>query len=346
MTGLSLKNLSLRYGRTMVVDDVSLDVAPGEVVCLLGPSGCGKTSCLNMAAGLVSNHGGTVTLKDRVLAGPGVWVPPEKRRIGLMQQSLALFPHMTVRQNVAFGIKGRDKARADALIAQVGLSGREGAYPHQLSGGQQQRVALARTLAPSPDAILLDEAFSALDATLRQDIRAAAITMLKEAQTPVLLVTHDPEEALHMADRIAVMREGRLVQAGTPAELRENPADIFVLRFFGEVNLFRAPIIDQQVNTPFGALQVNGLAADPSVRVAFLPDCLHLDKQGVEAHVTAMRPASGGWRISLTVPGLTQELVMVTPDTPAVGENDCVRVAARLERMKVFKGAGSEPQPM
>lgn len=235
-TALTLHNVRHAYDGHTVVKGVDLSVAPGEVVCLLGPSGCGKTTLLRIAAGLEVLQEGSVTLDDTYIAMPGQrHLPPEKRNVGLAFQDSALFPHLSVLQNVAFGLKHlasrQRRERATQLLEQLGMAKYVDVYPHMLSGGQQQRVALARALAPSPRLMLLDEPFSSLDARLRDRIRDDTLHVLKKVGAATLLVTHDPEEAMFMADRIALMRDGQIVQTGTPQALYCTPQDPFVVTF-------------------------------------------------------------------------------------------------------------------
>ena len=232
---LRLSALSKSFGNVAAVSDVSLNVPRGEILCLLGPSGCGKTTTLRLVAGFDPPESGTIHIDDRLVSGPGLNHAPEKRRVGMVFQEGALFPHLTVAQNVAFGLP-REKRRgpwtADALRL-VNLEGYDHRYPHQLSGGQQQRVALARALAPSPDLILMDEPFSSLDAGLRSQLRAEVRTILKQRAATVIWVTHDQTEAMQLADRVAVMNEGRLVQLGSPEQLFDYPDTKFAAEFFG-----------------------------------------------------------------------------------------------------------------
>ena len=233
-----LENVSRRYGPVRAVEGLSLEVRRGEILALLGPSGCGKTTTLRLLAGFEPPDGGRIEISGRPVAAPGVFVPPERRRTGVVFQDYALFPHLTVRQNVAYGL-GREKreARLEAVLRLARLEGLEERMPHELSGGQQQRVALARALAPEPAVVLLDEPFSNLDAALRARVRAEMRRILLAAGTTALFVTHDQEEALSLADRVAVMFEGRVVQSATPEELYERPADRRVAGFVGEANL-------------------------------------------------------------------------------------------------------------
>lgn len=257
---LTLEAVSRRYGETYALRDLSLDVAPGEVVCLLGPSGCGKSTLLRVSAGLERPTSGRVLINDREVAGPNAFVPPEKRGVGLMFQDFALFPHLTILENVAFGLKALPKHDAQAasqtILKRVGLESYAEAYPHTLSGGQQQRVALARAIVPRPSVMLMDEPFSGLDVQLREAIQEETLSLLRETRATTMIVTHHPEEALRLGDRIAVMRNGRIVQIGQAEELYQKPAELFVARLFSEVNESTFPVSGGAIETPLGRFNV------------------------------------------------------------------------------------------
>jgi iron(III) transport system ATP-binding protein len=223
------------FGRNRAVDGASLQVDDAELVALLGPSGSGKTTLLRVLAGFERPDAGRVEIGGRHVAGDGVWVEPEHRRIGMVFQDGALFPHLTVQGNVAFGATSAD--RAAECLALVGLSDRAKDFPHELSGGERQRIALARALAADPEVVLLDEPFASLDASLRDALRLQVRSILKEAGTSALLVTHDQAEALSLADTVAVMREGRIEQVGTPEEVYERPASRWLAEFLGEADV-------------------------------------------------------------------------------------------------------------
>ena len=275
---LQLTDLCRDYDGRRVVDGVSLSLMPGEVTCLLGPSGCGKSTTLRIAAGVEQQTSGTVAINGRVVSDHRIHAPPEERGIGLMFQDFALFPHMSVAQNVAFGLKGGGKRRTvEALLERVDLARFADSYPHQLSGGEQQRVALARALAPKPAIILMDEPFSGLDNRLRDEIRDETLDILKDEGTAVLLVTHEPEEAMRMADKIALMRVGQVVQEGGPYNIYNNPVDRQAAAFFSDINVISGRVLGAQVDTPFGAFLAPGHPDGTEVEIVIRPQHLKLD---------------------------------------------------------------------
>ncbi len=232
---VACRDLGKSYGGVRAVQSVSFDLRRGELLALLGPSGCGKTTVLRLIAGLERPDDGAIHLGERLVSGPGVFVPAHRRRVGLVFQDYALFPHMVVEKNIAYGLAGRDdrRQRVAEMLALVGLDGLGGRYPHALSGGQQQRVALARALAPQPDIVLLDEPFSNLDMALRRQVREDVQRILRELGVSAILVTHDQAEAMALADRIVVMNNGRVMQIGAPLEVYRRPANTFVASFIG-----------------------------------------------------------------------------------------------------------------
>ena len=231
---VAVRGLDAGYGPVPVLEGLDLTVPSGTLAAVLGQSGSGKTTLLRALAGFLRPTAGSIRFGDRVVSEPGTLVPPEKRKVGIVPQEGALFPHLDVTGNVAFGLPRGSQQRVDEVLDLVGMRDYAHARPHDLSGGQQQRVALARALAPEPDVVLLDEPFTALDANLRHRIRAEVRDVLREVGTTAVLVTHDQEEALSTADLVAVMRDGRIVQVGTPLEVYDAPADLGVARFVGE----------------------------------------------------------------------------------------------------------------
>ncbi|MBR3371020.1 MAG: ABC transporter ATP-binding protein [Rhodobacteraceae bacterium] len=264
------------YGDAPAVERVSFDLGEGEMLALLGPSGCGKTTTLRMIGGFEAPDSGTVSLRGQDITG----LPPEARGIGFVFQDYALFPHLSVVDNVKFGLRKLPRKtaqdRAHEMLALVGLSGLEGRKPHELSGGQQQRVALARTLAVAPPLVLMDEPFSNLDAAMRVETRQEVRKLLKAAGSAAILVTHDQEEAMAVADRIAVMEAGRVVQIGTPDEIYRNPVSAFVASFLGRSNILTGTASGMEVQTEFGSLPLSR-AANGAVSLSVRPEQIMLE---------------------------------------------------------------------
>ena len=281
---MRLDDLSVAFGAKRAVRELSFGVSEGELVCLLGPSGCGKTTTLRAIAGLERPERGRIAVAGRVLSDAGEIVPPPGRGIGFLFQDFALFPHLTVAQNIAYGMTRRQRAtdtgRVEALLERIRLGHLADSYPHMLSGGEQQRVALVRALAPRPRVVLLDEPFSSLDASLRGGLRDETIRILKDAGVTVLMVTHDPDEALVSADRIVLMRDGAAVQTGTPDELYSRPVDAFTAAFFGAVNRLPGTVEGESIRTELGALDNPGFGDGAPVEVLIRPDGLTLDADG------------------------------------------------------------------
>lgn len=286
---IDARRVSKRFGETPAVVDATLCVDRGEIVALLGPSGCGKTTLLRLVAGYERPDAGTVELAGRAVAGRDVWEAPERRRVGMVFQDYALFPHLTVAENVLFGVPRRERrARLPELLDLVGLVGLERRYPHELSGGQQQRVALARALAPSPELVLLDEPWSNADPSLREALRTEVIEIIRSLGVTLVLVTHDREEALSVADRIALMRAGTIVQLGRPEDLYFAPRSLWAAEFVGSANVLSGRVQDGHVVTAIGSFPANGCSGDDTARVLVRPELLGLtaDPSG-EAEVVA-----------------------------------------------------------
>jgi iron(III) transport system ATP-binding protein len=275
---IRLDGVTKRFGATTAVGDTSLCVDRGEVVALLGPSGCGKTTLLRLVAGFERPDEGRVDVAGRRVAGAGVWVPPEQRRVGMVFQDYALFPHLTVAENVGFGLPRRERPlRVAELLSIVGLGELGRRYPHELSGGQQQRVALARALAPAPELVLLDEPWSNVDPFLRESLRAEVTDIIRPLGVTVVLVTHDREEAFSLADRIALMRDGKVVQEGTSEELYFTPASRWAAEFVGAGNVLTGRVVGGLVETAIGAFPANGASASKAAEVLVRPELLELE---------------------------------------------------------------------
>jgi iron(III) transport system ATP-binding protein len=272
---VQLDKVSKSFGLTRAVEDVTLAVHPGELFAVLGPSGCGKTTLLRVIAGFERPESGTVTVGSRMVAGEGIWVPPERRRIGMVFQDYALFPHLTVERNVGFGCERGNREGPRRALELVGLQHKADRHPHELSGGERQRVALARALAPEPEVVLLDEPFSSLDATLRADLRREVELILRDAGATAILVTHDQEEALTLADRLALMRDGRIVQVGAPEDVYAKPAERWAAQFVGEVNVLPGVVRGAFVHTDIGSFDLVSAASDAAtVHIAVRPEQL------------------------------------------------------------------------
>jgi len=275
---IRLAGVMKRFGATAAVDEADLCVERGEVVALLGPSGCGKTTLLRLIAGFERPDAGTVEVAGRKVAGPGTWIPPEQRRVGMVFQDYALFPHLTVAENIGFGLPRRIReGRIAELLSVVGLDDLGRRYPHELSGGQQQRVALARALAPSPELVLLDEPWSNVDPFLRETLRAEVSEIIRPLGVTVLLVTHDREEAFSIADRIALMRDGAVVQEGTSEEIYFSPVSRWAAEFVGAANVLTGRVVGGLVETSVGAFPANGASVLEAAQVLVRPELLELE---------------------------------------------------------------------
>ncbi|GFE65834.1 ABC transporter ATP-binding protein [Litoreibacter roseus] len=352
---LDLRNIVKRFGASSVVDDISLTVAAGQITCLLGPSGCGKSTTLRIVAGVERQDAGEIYLDNRLVCGPGTHVPPEQRSIGLMFQDFALFPHLTAAQNVAFGLTGakaENRARAHDLLERVGLSAFAEKYPHELSGGEQQRVALVRAIAPKPKVMLMDEPFSGLDNRLRDGIRDETLSVLKEEGTAVLLVTHEPDEAMRMADEIALMRDGKIVQRGNPYNIYNAPVDKAAAAFFSDINVIRGQSNGALTDTPFGQFLTPGHSDGATVEIVIRPQHLRIDfdrqgrgpnptpSEGVPARGVVERARFMG-RESLVEFRMDQDGSILTATVPAVflpKPGTALWLTMRRDRCLVFPG--------
>ncbi len=333
-TILTVDGLTKRFAPDTppVVDALRFSIEEGEILALLGPSGCGKTTTLRLIAGFERADAGTVAIDGQTVTGPKRHVPPEQRGIGLVFQDYALFPHLSVLENVVFGLRNRPRAQGEARAREalklVGLSGYDNRAPHHLSGGQQQRVALARTLAPTPRLLLLDEPFSNLDALLRQATRQEIRDVLKRRGMTALLVTHDQEEALSFADRLAVMRHGRIDQIGTPEEVYYRPRTLFVAQFLGRTNLLLSEASGKQAETPLGRVTLDRAATGP-VLLALRPEHLTLETPNGDGPVgQVVGRAFKGHDITFRVEIDGSDYLVHTPNNIRFQPGDAVRVRA------------------
>jgi putative spermidine/putrescine transport system ATP-binding protein len=342
-TSVSLRNLTRVFGATKALNDMSLEIAPGELVALLGPSGCGKTTALRIVAGFEFADSGEVLIDGRDVSG----VPASKRDMGMVFQSYSLFPNMSALDNVAFGLRmrkvngGARRKRAGELLDMVGLAPQAGQFPHQLSGGQQQRVALARALAVEPRVLLLDEPLSALDAKVRLQLREQIRTLQQRLGTTTLFVTHDQEEALSMSDRVGVMRAGRLEQLAEPAELYARPATAFVAEFIGTMNRLPAELRAGATVTVLGATvpAQEGAPDSGPVDALIRPENLTVEAteggNGIVTHRTFLGAVS---RVAVRLSGDT-EVVVDIPSSVALGMAPGIAVQVGLPGTPVLIAA-------
>ena len=289
---LTIQKLSKKFGERFAVNQASWSAQSGQIICLLGHSGCGKTTMLRLIAGLETPTEGSIQLERKVLWDPYQQVQAEERNIGFVFQDYALFPHLSVLENVMFGLKKIPKHErqsiAENALKHVSMSHHIHNYPYTLSGGEQQRVALARALAPKPHVLLMDEPFSNLDHRLRDQIRQSTIEILKQTSTTTIIVTHDPEEALQIADQIILMHQGKIIQSGTPKQLYFQPKTLFAARYFSDLNEIKTQIQDQQLHTIFGNIDIpKHLTSNNEIRCYFRPHQLRVNRIKTENSLAA-----------------------------------------------------------
>jgi iron(III) transport system ATP-binding protein len=335
-TELKLNEVAVSYGDKTVIEDVSFSLKSGEIGCLLGPSGCGKTSLLRAIAGFEPLSHGEITLHQRIVSTPGSSVPTEQRRVGMVFQDFALFPHLSVGKNIAFGLKHLNVAereqRVTELLKLVGLEHLHNAHPHQLSGGQQQRIALARAMAPRPDILLMDEPFSSMDAELREQLAREVRDLLKQDGITAILVTHDQLEAFAMADVIGVVGSGRLHQWDSAYSIYHRPADRFVADFIGQGVMLPGKVLGHDcVETELGSIKgklPDASKAGSRIELLLRPDdVLHDDESDIQLEITARAFRGAEFLYTLALPSGQPILCMVqSHHDHRVGEHIGIRL--------------------
>ncbi len=339
--GLEIAGLGKSFGGRDVLREINLTINPAEVICLLGPSGCGKTTLLRIIAGIEDLTSGTISMDGVAISSPTSSMPPERRGIGMVFQDYALFPQMTVLENVAFGLRGMRRAEAEAAartaMASVGLTALAGAYPHMLSGGEQQRVALARAIVPRPRVLLMDEPFSNLDRRMRDSVRDDTVALLRETGATCIMVTHDPEEAMGIADRIVLMRRGRIVQAGAPEELYRSPVDLEAARFFCDLNEVACNVVDGHADTPLGRVDAAGIANGPA-SLCIRPQAFRLlpPGQGTPGRIRSVRFLGENYLVELDVQGVDHPMRARLRERPPPSRRRDVGLSIDFDEVLVF----------
>lgn len=342
---LVLDNIRQTYDSVAAVDDVSFSLAHGEILALAGHSGSGKSTLLRVIAGLEHPASGSITINGREVCGPGRYVQSENRGVGLVFQDYALFPHMTVLENVKFGLGKFRRPEADRIgrqaIENVGLAALAGEYPHALSGGEQQRVALARALAPAPNVVLLDEPFSNLDRRTRDLVRDETAAVLRRNRATAILVTHDPGDAMRLADRVVLLRAGRVVQAGTAKELYSRPTSLFVARFFSEFDEVEATVCNGRAESVLGAFPADDLGEGAKATVCIRPNAIRIGSAGtgISARILSRRFLGEADLLHLGVAGLSLPLHARIPAHIDADAGDTVGLEIDRDDVMVFAAA-------
>jgi iron(III) transport system ATP-binding protein len=350
MSVLELQSVNLAFDKQLVVKDVSIKLNDGEIACLLGPSGCGKTTLLRAIAGFKALDEGTIDFAGSILSSTSKTIPPEKRRVGMVFQDFALFPHLNIAENICFGIRRQSKKqksnRLSELLSLISLSGSERKYPHELSGGQQQRVALARAIAPRPHLLLLDEPFSSMDVELRSSLAKEIRSILKHEKITAVMVTHDQNEAFSMADRIGVMNKGKLLQWDTAENLYHAPNNLFVSRFVGSSNFLKGIVVTEgEVDTALGRFSYkNQFQSEPQtmsegqqvevlVRPEYIQKC---DGSGSQATLVSREFRGGYYLYSLSLES-GEKVQALLPSLANFQLGETVKITLAADKVSIFK---------
>ena len=340
---LRLQDIGKHYQDHIVLSGITFDLREHEIMCLLGPSGCGKTTTLLIIAGVLQPDAGRVWISGKEVVGPRVFVPPEKRRVGFVFQDYALFPHLTAAHNVAFGVRaprGERRARALTELDRLGMGHLADSYPHQLSGGESQRVALARAMASDPDILLLDEPFSNLDRQWREVLREETADILRQRGAACIFVTHDPEEACIIADRIVLIDEGRILQQGTPEELYDKPTSIAAARFFGRVNLLSGIVSDGKVRCGNLIVPADDFPNGEQVQIAIRPEAFMCESKqdalAIEGYVRRVRSLGANSQLTLAVDGINELLTARPASKVEAAPGSSYRLYLDTDQIHIF----------
>ena len=336
---LRVEKLNWTNSGKKVISDISLSLFPGEVLCLLGDSGCGKTSFLRLVCGLEKEDTGEIYINEEIISSTKVNVLPEKRPISMIFQDYALFPHMTVYQNIAYGVSSTQKeSKIDKIIKDLDIQNHLKKYPHELSGGEQQRVALARAIAPEPLILLMDEPFSGLDRSLREYIREETISLLRNSQAAIILVTHDPEEAMLVGDRIALMRNGKINQIGTNDEMMFQPVNDYTVSTFSNVNTYLSVIKNKKVETPFGLFEIPKNITGKQVKVLIRDQAFQIisPKEGNSYRVNQIDYTGDSSRIELMATDFDIQVKITVPGKTSVKLDDIIGLSVDERYVHIF----------
>ncbi len=340
---LRLQDIGKHYQNNIVLSGITFDLREHEILCLLGPSGCGKTTTLLIIAGVLQPDAGRVWICGKEVVGPNAFLPPEKRRVGFVFQDYALFPHLTVEHNVAFGVRAarsRRRARAMTELARLGIEHLAGSYPHMLSGGESQRVALARALASDPNILLLDEPFSNLDRQWREILREETADILRQRGAACVFVTHDPEEACLVGDRIVLIDRGRILQQGTPHELYTSPASIAAARFFGRINLLSGIVSGSKVRCGNLAVPAADFSDGERVEIAIRPEAFLKEAKdstlAIEGYVRRVRSLGAHSQLTLAVDGIDELLTARPAAKIDAAQGSPCRLYLNMEHVHIF----------
>lgn len=335
---LALKGVTRHFDDVAALQDVTLELGAGQVLCLVGHSGCGKSTLLRAIAGIETLDGGTIAIEGTPVSGDGIFVEPEDRRIGFMFQDYALFPHLSVRENVAFGLKKLPPpdrtSRVGNILARIGIEALADRYPHMLSGGEQQRVALARALAPQPRLLLMDEPFSNLDRGLRDRVRHETISIIRDLGMTAVVVTHDPEEALAIGDTVALMQKGRVVEAGTGERIYDAPWTAYAARFFSRMNVIPAKLEANLLDTPLGQFPASALEGEPHVLLR--PQSIVLTEAGIAGLVVDRSVLGEIEELRIAVDGIDDPLIMRGTSRHDVRPGETVQIAVKADEVMIF----------